>query len=303
MIDALPISMLAASLALFWLSTRQMATGARLLAWALGAILSALAAVFLFGVGVELSTFISMLQSLVQGPGSLALSANWVTVGAALLPLAALFGVVTAFVGVLALVAFTPGERVERFTRRLVVLLIGVFVGGSLALCSVAVGFAGYLKPRAYIFSGDSAQIVDGDTLRIGDVSLRLDNIDALEREQACVARGVHVNCGEEAARRLSFLVRRSIVICTRRDDPNVPPEESFSRPVVQCRTPSEDDLSEAMLRSGLAVAYLRRADAPTVIDIGDLCTLHPSAWRHDGMRSNFQRDATNFCPSSDSPR
>ncbi len=58
-------------------------------------------------------------------------------------------------------------------------------------------------------------RVVDGETLRLGDRTLRLAKIDAPERGQACGdAAGRWFDCGAAAAEALSRLVNGRSVVC-----------------------------------------------------------------------------------------
>lgn len=287
---ALPFGLLVLALLVLLLSTNQFALWIRAVVWTVGAACLAISGVILSDAGLEARAVGVLLTTLREGPASLVLSANWVTVSQALLPLSAVLFATAVLLAILALVAFTPGERIEQLARRLIVLLIGFFAGGAFALLSVALGFAGYVKPRAYIFWGDSAEIIDGDTLRIGDVSLRLDDVDALEHEQTCLTGALRTNCGAESAQHLRELVNGAVVICTRRNNPTILPREAFSRPIVTCETAPGSDIGEAMIRSGLAVRYVRPNRASQFTPVGERCALHPSTWRRGGnLRESFE--------------
>lgn len=90
-----------------------------------------------------------------------------------------------------------------------------------------------------------SADVVDGDTLRINGVPVRLAGIDAFERQDMCGA----IRCGEAATQRLRQLVAGRVVICQERR------RDRFGRAVSTCRADGVD-LSAAMALSGLAGAF-----------------------------------------------
>jgi hypothetical protein len=51
------------------------------------------------------------------------------------------------------------------------------------------------------------ADIVDGDTIKVGGIAVRLDGIDAFETEQTCERAGKSYACGKEATKALASLI------------------------------------------------------------------------------------------------
>ena len=94
-------------------------------------------------------------------------------------------------------------------------------------------------------------RIVDGDTLDIGGVQVRLHGIDAPESRQSCVADGRRWACGERATRALSGRIGGRTVACEERD------RDRYGRTVAVCRAAGED-LNVWMVREGWALAYRR---------------------------------------------
>jgi endonuclease YncB( thermonuclease family) len=95
------------------------------------------------------------------------------------------------------------------------------------------------------------AQVVDGDSLEIGDSRLRLFGIDAPEGRQSCTRQQRDWACGDEAARKLRSLVGERAITCTQRDT------DEYGRIVAVCRS-GNVDLAAEMARSGFALAYRR---------------------------------------------
>lgn len=99
-----------------------------------------------------------------------------------------------------------------------------------------------------------SATVVDGDSLEIGRISVRLHAVDAPEGRQSCTRGGVEWRCGEAAASRLRQLVRSSTIVCTEKDI------DSYGRTVAVC-TNGTADLGAEMVRTGFALAYRQYGD------------------------------------------
>jgi endonuclease YncB( thermonuclease family) len=90
------------------------------------------------------------------------------------------------------------------------------------------------------------AIVLDGDTLRVGAESIRLQGIDAPERRQTCSDGWA---AGEAARRAMVALVARGTPICTRVTT------DRYGRTVAVCQVNGED-IGAAMVRQGMAWAY-----------------------------------------------
>ena len=95
------------------------------------------------------------------------------------------------------------------------------------------------------------ARVVDGDTLDVGGVRIRLHGVDAPESRQTCVAGGRRWACGERATRALAGLVGGRTVSCEERD------RDRYGRAVAVCRVGGRD-VNAWMVSQGLALAYRR---------------------------------------------
>lgn len=93
-------------------------------------------------------------------------------------------------------------------------------------------------------------RVLDGDTLKIGKVNYRLHGIDAPEKAQRCQRDNLDWLCGQEAAAYLRGLIGNRPVSCTEKD------RDRYGRVVAVCHAGGED-LNRAMVRAGLAWAYL----------------------------------------------
>jgi endonuclease YncB( thermonuclease family) len=97
------------------------------------------------------------------------------------------------------------------------------------------------------------ARVIDGDTLEVAGVRVRLWGIDAPESRQTCEADGQDYACGERATRHLRTLVADRTVSCEPRT------RDRYGRTVALCRTDGSD-LGAAMVRDGWALAFVRYA-------------------------------------------
>jgi endonuclease YncB( thermonuclease family) len=100
------------------------------------------------------------------------------------------------------------------------------------------------------------AKVVDGDTIAIGDVRVRLEGIDAPESTQACGLRtGGEWRCGEAASRQLARLIGHAAVRC---DDLG---PDKYGRTLGRCFSGSTN-LNAEMVRTGFAWAFIKYSNA-----------------------------------------
>lgn len=99
------------------------------------------------------------------------------------------------------------------------------------------------------------ATVVDGDTLRIGPVTIRIHGIDAPEQDQHCGTKsGRAWNCGEAATRALADLVKGRSIECIPLDT------DVYRRIVARCHV-GGIDLGAELVDQGLAWSYRRYSD------------------------------------------
>jgi endonuclease YncB( thermonuclease family) len=109
--------------------------------------------------------------------------------------------------------------------------------------------------PILLVFLGTSAnaasvRVADGDTIELGGQRIRLQGVDAPELHQECRdASGRNWACGRRARSELRVLIGNNPVQCESHA------KDRFGRSVAVCRARGRD-LSEAMVRSGWALAY-----------------------------------------------
>jgi len=96
--------------------------------------------------------------------------------------------------------------------------------------------------------------VIDGDSLELDGVRIRLHAIDAPEGKQSCSRNTVPWLCGAESASKLRTLVAGRAITCTKTDT------DSYGRTVAIC-TNGESDIGAEMVSAGLALAYRRYGD------------------------------------------
>lgn len=100
-----------------------------------------------------------------------------------------------------------------------------------------------------------TVQVIDGDTLRIGDQVVRIWGIDAPEKRQVCEAEEKTYACGQRAHEYLESLIRGKHVEC------RVLSEDRYGRNVGWCVIDGERDLAYQMVLAGWALDYRRYSD------------------------------------------
>ena len=96
------------------------------------------------------------------------------------------------------------------------------------------------------------ARIIDGDTLAVGPVVIRINGIDAAELGQRCKnATGGTWPCDEVAADRLEQLIGGADVLCEPLD------RDAYGRIVARCFA-GETDVAKELVSEGLVWAFVR---------------------------------------------
>ena len=96
------------------------------------------------------------------------------------------------------------------------------------------------------------ARVIDGDTIAIGNVRVRLEGIDAPEQEQTCGKAWFGTwKCGHEATQHLVRLVRDRTVQC---DSSGT---DAYGRMLAVCVTEGLN-INADMVRNGLAWAFIK---------------------------------------------
>jgi endonuclease YncB( thermonuclease family) len=100
----------------------------------------------------------------------------------------------------------------------------------------------------------DAARVIDGDTIVINGVHVRLYGIDAPESKQLCQKNGLDYECGTTATMLMAQLTYGKIITCNA-----VPGQrDRYGRMIGKCSTPEIPDISDKMVRSGQALSYRR---------------------------------------------
>jgi endonuclease YncB( thermonuclease family) len=144
---------------------------------------------------------------------------------------------------------FRPAAKPRRWRTPLLILAVI-----SLAILASGIGLPPALMgsaPREQDWSAlaPEVRVVDGETLRLSDRTVRLAGVDAPDRGQDCSdAAGRWFDCGAAAAEALSRLINGRSVVCL------VSGRDRFGRGLATCRAGGAE-LNAGLVASGWALA------------------------------------------------
>jgi len=138
-----------------------------------------------------------------------------------------------------------------------------------------------------------SLTVVDGDSLRTADETIRILDIDAPELDQTCRdARDREWPCGRAARTRLIELTAKGEIACTSQG------RDRFGRLLATCKAKGIDDIGAVMVREGLAVSFGGKSGPYTALE-DDARTAKRGIWRGTFERPRAWRDTH---PRNDAP-
>ena len=115
------------------------------------------------------------------------------------------------------------------------------------------------------------AEIIDGDSLSVSGISVRLFGIDAPEGKQTCNRSGTAWRCGEEAATQLHNLIGGIPIECRGRDI------DTYGRTLAVCSV-AGIEINRAMVEGGWATAF-RKYSQDYVVEETRARTAHRGIW------------------------
>jgi endonuclease YncB( thermonuclease family) len=98
------------------------------------------------------------------------------------------------------------------------------------------------------------ADIVDGDTIKLGGIPVRLYGIDAPEGRQTCEREGKTYGCGREAKKELATLIGGQTIQC------EIAGRDRYARALGIC-TAGAIEINKSMVREGWALAFTKYSD------------------------------------------
>lgn len=122
----------------------------------------------------------------------------------------------------------------------------------AIALLAWSLAIAVGSPATAVVIEAASATVIDGDTIDLGPVRVRIHGIDAPEAGQRCEdGRGGSWACGDRAIRRMAELVKDQAVSC------NALGRDQYERIIALCRVRGVD-IGAQLVSEGLAWAFRR---------------------------------------------
>lgn len=121
-----------------------------------------------------------------------------------------------------------------------------------LRICAAFVLVLASLAPAAFAVPAGTAKVIDGDTIKVDGVTVRLHGIDAPEMDQMCGGDGAPAwACGAWVRGELRARLDGRRVTCRPVDT------DHYGRTVAKCFAGGQD-IGQQMVRDGLAFAFRR---------------------------------------------
>ncbi len=134
-------------------------------------------------------------------------------------------------------------SRYKRTLRDLLIIAAFIFIGWWMG---------GYDGMSEYDYSGIPT-IIDGDSIELEHMQIRLFGIDAPEIDQECRKGKTFYACGSQSRKHLRKLIGSSLVECHEEE------VDRYDRAVAECYVKGKN-LSSEMVRAGWAVSYINYA-------------------------------------------
>lgn len=141
-------------------------------------------------------------------------------------------------------------------------------------------------------------RIIDGDTIEIGEISYRLNGIDAPEVGQKCPKPSGTWNCGDQAIKELASLAEDRVVECVAHS------QDGYGRTLATCYVDGRD-IGAVMVSSGYAWAFVKYSHA-YISEEAQAKSEHLGVWQGDAMPpweyraekwANAEQEAPEGCP------
>ncbi|WP_375697078.1 thermonuclease family protein [Bartonella sp. AP14QHHD] len=135
------------------------------------------------------------------------------------------------------------------------VIGFSIFVAASILIIMSTYFKKTQLLPQKEKFSSQNtvegnALIIDGDTIMISSIKIRLAGIDAPELHQFCGKKEARYPCGLEAKKYLEQLLKNQIVTC------HWQKTDKYRRILATCKTKQVSNINATLVHNGWAVNY-----------------------------------------------
>ncbi|MFV9876198.1 MAG: thermonuclease family protein [Rickettsiales endosymbiont of Dermacentor nuttalli] len=135
-------------------------------------------------------------------------------------------------------------------------LILPVIIISILALAAITLSYLKqyYNSQNKNIIFGYHVKVVDGDTIKIDNIRIRLYGIDAPERHQVCYNKKTQkpYNCGLTAKQELKHIIQGKKVSCHKKSI------DKYNRIIAICYVDDSIDIARELVKKGLALAYTK---------------------------------------------
>jgi len=143
-----------------------------------------------------------------------------------------------------------------------------------------------------------SVYVIDGDTVILNKVHIRLLGIDAPEMEQTCRIEGSDYACGRDARNALKNRIGKAAIRCEKEGF------DKYGRDLGRCYL-GDTDLNQWMVEQGWAVSYgdYRSAEASARREKRGIWAGSfemPFQWRREHQKPNAEPETGHEAPSTD---
>lgn len=143
-----------------------------------------------------------------------------------------------------------------------------------------------------------SVYVIDGDTVILSKVHIRLLGIDAPEMEQTCRIEGSDYACGRDARNALKNRIGKAAIRCEKEGF------DKYGRDLGRCYL-GDTDLNQWMVEQGWAVSYgdYRSAEASARREKRGIWAGSfemPFQWRREHQKPNAEPETGHEAPSTD---
>ncbi|UNF29816.1 thermonuclease family protein [Bartonella krasnovii] len=148
-------------------------------------------------------------------------------------------------------------KNFSHFNLRSLNKIIGfsIFVTASILIMMATYFKTTQTLPKKENFSSKNsiegkALVIDGDSIMISSIKIRLVGIDAPELHQFCGKKDIRYPCGLEAKKYLEQLVENQSVTC------HWHKTDKYHRILATCQTQQVSNINSALVQNGWAVSY-----------------------------------------------
>ncbi|WP_455478413.1 thermonuclease family protein [Bartonella sp. B10] len=142
-----------------------------------------------------------------------------------------------------------PYFNIRRFNLKFIILASPIIIIITVYVRSTPTLFQEFFFVSRSSITGE-ASVIDGDSIVISSIMIRLSGIDSPEIHQFCGTKKTRYPCGLEAKKYLERLIAHQPVTCYWRK------KDKYHRILATCRTKKINNINAAIVQNGWAVSY-----------------------------------------------